>query len=288
MIKVTVRRFKAVLIAYLSFMAAMMLPATESLNSSNENELNLASIRGLSANTLVVFVCAGQSNMVGSRSKWSDVLAADIEKLEKALKGVCQFDGDQWLPYRIPERRFGPELAFAATMHLELERPVGIIHHARGGSNLAEDWNPEIADSLYQRLKEKVLAAQAARDIELVGMIWLQGENDSRDKLMSAAYGDNLKALIRRARADFNSPSMFFVAGRVNPHYPDAPQQVRYPYVAQVRAAQEGVTLRGYGWINTDDLSKVGDHLHYDTAGLVELGRRFAAKILDLDPGLGN
>lgn len=262
------------------FLMAVMIATADVPSLSNEKRMDMDSIRALDADTLVVFVCAGQSNMVGSRSEWSEVPVADREALQEGLNGVYHFDGSEWLPYRIPELRFGPELAFAASMRRELDRPIGIIHHARGGSNLAEDWNPEVADSLYQGLKEKVLNAQSAAKIKIVGMIWMQGENDSRDEAMSAAYGENLKNFIQRARADFKSPYMIFIAGRVNPRYPDGNWRQRFAFTPVVREAQENLQIERYGWIDCDDIPKVADNLHYDTNGLIKLGRRFAAKMV--------
>jgi hypothetical protein len=106
------------------------------------------------------------------------------------------------------------------------------------------------------------------------GMIWMQGENDSRYLDMATAYSHNLTNLILAARTDFNSPPMPFVAGRVDPPY-------TYAYL--VRAAQETCAASPYAWINCDDLTRtdVGG-LHYDTAGLVEMGKRFALSIQDL------
>ena len=69
-----------------------------------------------------------------------------------------------------------------------------------------------------------------------------------------------------------------FVLGLVNP-----PPE-RYPAYdavrdAQRRAAREFVNVH---LVETDDLSKRSDNLHYDTAGNLELGRRFAAMYLSL------
>ena len=62
------------------------------------------------------------------------------------------------------------------------------------------------------------------------------------------------------------------MAGRINPPIE------KFPYVDIVRKAQKRCSHPNYAWVDCDDLSK-GDVTHYDTAGVVELGKRFAEKL---------
>ena len=110
----------------------------------------------------------------------------------------------------------------------------------------------------------------------MVGMIWMQGESDSRDKNMAEAYSKNLADFIQTLRKDFKSPAMFFVAGRVNP------PKDRFPYGDIVRNAQEKCTVPGYAFVDCDTLEKTHDRLHYNTRGLVDMGYRFADAMLML------
>lgn len=219
---------------------------------------------------LDVYICAGQSNMAG---------AAVPEELPPELQGpykeILMFSGNEWVPLQ-PGKRVGPEISFAVEMQKKLNRPVGIIKLALGGKNLAKDWNPALPQSLYAQLKQMVDAAGKARDIRIAGMIWMQGENDSRYPDMATAYSQNLTNLILTARTDFNSPSMLFVAGRVNPPVN------KYTSSSVVRAAQETCAVPLYAFIDCDDLTKNADNLHYDAAGLVEMGRRFSQSVLNL------
>jgi hypothetical protein len=221
------------------------------------------------AEPLDVYICAGQSNMAGAGLKTE--LPDD---LQSPLSDVFVFDGGAWSVFEAGPKRVGPEVTFACEMQKALKKPVGIIKHAKGGTNLAKDWNPEDPESLYAQLKQKVDAAGKAREIRIAGMIWMQGENDSRYAEMAAVYPQNLANLIQTARKDFNSPDMPFVAGRVNP------PPGKFSCVSQVRAAQETCAVPGYSYINCDDLPKNPDNLHYNTAGQIELGKRFAQKML--------
>ncbi|MCF7818957.1 MAG: sialate O-acetylesterase, partial [Kiritimatiellales bacterium] len=222
---------------------------------------------------LDVYVCAGQSNMAGAGEK-----ASLPPELQAAQTNVFVFNGTGWDVMEPTATGVGPEISFAYAMQQALGKPIGIILHAVGGTNLATNWNPLLtadAGNLYAVLTNKVEAARQTREINVKGMIWMQGENDSKKADMAAAYGQNLTNLVLAARADFQNPSMSFVAGRVNP---------LYAYVALVRAAQESCALPGYSWVDCDDLPKNPDNLHYNTDGQVLLGQRFAAKILVPNP----
>ena len=220
---------------------------------------------------LDVYVCAGQSNMAGGGTKAG--LPAELQAVQT---NVFVFNGADWDAMEPTATGVGPEISFAYEMQKVLNKPIGIIMHAVGGTSLATNWNPEIAANLYAELTDKVNAARQSKKMNVKGMIWMQGENDSRYLDMATAYSHNLTNLILAARTDFNSPSMPFVAGRVNP-----PVSI-YKYVDLVRAAQETCTVPLYAYINCDDLTKDSGGLHYDTAGLVEMGKRFALSIQDL------
>ena len=213
--------------------------------------------------------------MVGRRSRIREL----PEQLREAQDGNLFFNGAEWMPLApgVTEGSgFGPEISFAQDLGVALGEPVGIIKHSVGGTNLAKQWSPDNGKSHYARLLAKVEAARQGRQIEIAGMIWMQGERDSRDAAMSEAYAANLAQLVQTARADFDSPDMPFVAGRVNP------SRERYPHVDVVRSAQENCAVPNYSFIDCDDLPKWQDDLHYTTQGIVEMGRVFARAMMDL------
>lgn len=225
--------------------------------------------QSLGGHPLDVYICAGQSNMQGARSLKS-LLPPELQTIQK---NIYVFDGADWRRMEPAERGFGPEISFAVQMQAASGKPVGIIKYSKGGTSLAHDWNPQDPKSLYAELRHRVEAAQQSMPIQLKGMIWMQGERDSRDEAMASAYRENLESFIQTVRRDFKAPQMGFVAGRVNP---------LYPFVDQVRLAQESCRAEKYATIDCDDLTKYEDHLHYDTPSIVEMGRRFAAQLMDL------
>lgn len=228
---------------------------------------------------LKVFIFAGQSNMLGKRSQ-ADQLP---EKFRGEQKNVLFWDTGEWKSYSPGVGQnggFGAEVSCGLELAKALGEPVGMIKHSVGGTNLANQWNPENARSLYQGLKAKVEAAAGSRPIEVAGMFWMQGESDATRMEMSEPYSKNLDAFIQRSRRDFKNPDMIFISGRVNS------MTARFTGIEIVRKAQEK-EREHYGWTDLDELPKVGDQVHYDTEGIAEMGLLFAKKFLALASSAG-
>jgi hypothetical protein len=224
---------------------------------------------------LKVFVCAGQSNMVGRRSK--------VAELPDELKGEQEdalfFNGRTWVslkPGVTESRGFGPEISFAKRMSERLGEPVGVIKHSRGGSNLAVDWAPGRERGLYAGLLRKVRNARRTRKIEIVGMIWMQGGRDAKFEEMAKAYAGNLPKFIAAVRTDYESPDMIFISGRSS-----LPKR-QFPWADLVRKAQQECKAVRYAWIDCDTVEKGPDNLHYNTAGYLDVGYRFAEAMLKM------
>ena len=241
---------------------------------------------------LKVFVCSGQSNMVGMLTN-PNLLPTELQSDQQNLI----FDGEKWIPLGPNAKTSsngkaepGPELSFASEMSKSLGESVGIIKYAFPGRPIGhwkrKSFNPPfelqhesrdketlIKHGLYYALLDRVLKAKKSRPIEIVGMLWMQGESDAHKPELAAAYAANLESLIADARRDFGAPEMAFVAGRVNPLEPPAGPYAGAP---EVRKAQAECPAPKYAWIDCDGLSKGNDNLHYNTAGIVEMGKRFA------------
>lgn len=224
---------------------------------------------------LKVFVLAGQSNMVGKRS----VARQLPENLRQPQKTAFFFTGKDWVPLapgKTEKRGFGPEISFAEHMAKSLGEPIGIIKHSIGGTSLAGDWSPARPNGLYAKLLGLVKAAQAKKPIQVVGMVWMQGGADAKSPAKAKAYKTNLTAFIKRARLDYGSKDMYFVCGR------SAAPVKKYPNIKHVRAAQEGIALAGYSWVDCDNLPMSKDGVHYSTKGQVQSGHMFADAMLKL------
>src|SRR5690606_13610631 len=111
-----------------------------------------------------------------------------------------------------------------------------LIKRAQGGTSLYGAWNPEwSADKakavekgelkqnikLYEELIKQIhqnLARLKAegKKYQIIGMAWMQGENDAAKEVSAASYEENLKKLIAGIRKEFALPKMPFVIGQIN------------------------------------------------------------------------
>ena len=224
-----------------------------------------------------IVILAGQSNMLG-HGELSELdgtgLPADVQLFDLNPRDGC----------------FGPEIGFARTF-LDSKKidELWLVKYAVGGSSLLAwepDWSAERAaltddadkGPLYERLIRHFERTTQGEEVEVLACLWMQGERDARYEVAAAQYQSNLTRLIARMRNDLNQPDMAFILGLAYP-----PAQ-RYDYRSVVREAQRNVAagVKNVHVVETAGLSKHDDELHFDTAGQLELGRRFADQLLRL------
>lgn len=198
-----------------------------------------------------LFILSGQSNMVGLNPKVSFTPA-----LEEA------FPDDE----------------------------VIVVKHAQGGQPIRrwfKQWKPapgtqspdvkgKQQGDLYDALMESVKEAIGEKSADSIVFVWMQGERDAKSG-QAAVYADSLKGLIEQLRRDLKRDDVGVVIGRLSDNRKGDAQwdAVR---AAEVKVAEEDP--RG-AWVDTDDLNGPKDALHYTKEGYAELGRRFAAKVVE-------
>lgn len=181
---------------------------------------------------------------------------------------------------------FGPEIPMARWLagHYAEREPdtrVAIIKYARGGTNLHTQWRPGDGAE-YLVFKQTVAAGIAAlagaypeADITLDGMAWMQGEADCTNE-HAPVYQGNLAAFAADVRANFGA-DMPFVIGRLSVN-----QTNRQPGpLATVMAAQSAVAAADprSSLVDTDGFGLLGDNLHFDTQGNLDMGAAFAREL---------
>jgi hypothetical protein len=230
---------------------------------------------------LKIFLVAGQSNGDG-RGNPADLLA-DLQ----SPQGVPIFHNGRWhgLQPGLTDANhpglFGPEITFGRDVAEALAgENVALVKYAWGGTNLAIDWNPDTPGAHYSAFLNAV--QQALGNVgpdylpEIAGMIWMQGESDTGILERAENYEANLTNFIQSVRTDLDAPDMPFVIGQIL-DYPT------YTYSDLVRAAQENVAAadRMVALVRTDDLPVIPNNAnHYNAAGQMELGSRFATAVL--------
>lgn len=233
------------------------------------------------ADVVHVYLLGGQSNMDGRatasglpvalQSAQTDVLfyhdASGGGVASNTLTSLAPGSGTD----------FGPEVTFGRT--LADARPdlnIALIKYARGGTDLADDWDPDTGANyaaFASTVAGGIAALEAAGHTPVIsGMLWMQGEADSNSGANAAAYEANLTAFIAAVRDAYGSDLPFVVGEirRLNANddtVADAQQAV---------ADADALTVL----IDTGDLTwKGATDVHLDAGGQIALGERYAGAI---------
>lgn len=205
--------------------------------------------------------------------------------------------------------KFGVELSLGSRLKAYYpERRIALIKHAYSGSNLYKDWQPgeDKSDTLRfgEQFRYFVQTVEQGLDQlremgyspRLRAMVWQQGEGDARDIAgleHSENYGHNLNHFIQRVRQHFGGEEMLFIYGYVIPVPLDrftGRTEVRSGQAIVDQDAESKLSLKNAFVVPTDDLPLRGeetnspypnDKVHFSTLGILELGNRFARKIID-------
>jgi hypothetical protein len=139
---------------------------------------------------------------------------------------------------------------------------------------LSENQKP---GDIYDELMAQVAKAVGGKKANTITFVWMQGERDAGTG-WSSVYADNLRGLLKQLRDDFKRPDVTVVIGRLSDFGKGNP-----PWEA-VREAQEKVAGEDplAALVDTDDLNGDKNGKHYTREGYAELGRRFAAKAIEL------
>ncbi|UCH63280.1 MAG: hypothetical protein JSU77_02165 [Fidelibacterota bacterium] len=207
--------------------------------------------------------------------------------------------------------RFGVELTFARRLReLDPESNIAIIKYSRGGTSIDTAaagnhgcWEIDFEGGTgagqgvnqYDHFRATVRQAAALRDIDWdgdldrltpAGIVWMQGESDAYyTEEIACRYQDNLKRLMDQIRVVFGADEMAVVIGRISDSGKDDDGKL-WDHGEIVRDAQAAfVEADGHAALVTEtDSYGYSDPWHYDTPGYIDLGRRFAEAMLDLQP----
>ena len=223
-----------------------------------------------------VFLLIGQSNMVGraplkdeDRKPIPDCLLWNGKEWEAAQPGFNRYSKHQ-KPGSTQGMNGGPAFV-AAYQKANPSVTVGIVCWARGGTSI-EQWHPDHLTP-YDLYREAVKQAHAAlrQGGQLKGILWHQGEANSK---RWEGYPKLLREHVGRLRKEFNNPRLPFVFGQLG--------QWNEQYEAFNRMIPEQAKAIPFSaCVRTDGLKNF-DPYHFDRDSQLELGRRYAAKMLSL------
>jgi hypothetical protein len=230
---------------------------------------------------LNLFLLIGQSNMAGR----GPIGAEDRE----VLPGIWVQSKDlSWKHAVDPLHYDKPEIAavglgrsFArALKDADPGASIGLIPAAFGGSAL-EEWKP--GSTHYSEAVRRTRAAM--RNGRLRGILWHQGEADSKDESLAGSYAHRFDTFIRQLRADLEVPDVPVIVGELGRFYRDRPNGgARFADVVNAQLKQIPELVRHSTFVSSEGLTDKGDATHFDTRSLHEFGARYAQAFLRLDP----
>ncbi|AHJ98426.1 sialate O-acetylesterase [Hymenobacter swuensis] len=236
-----------------------------------------------------LYLLVGQSNMAGRGTVETQDTLPNRHVLRLNAAGQWEVAQDP-IHFDKSVAGVGPGLTFGRTLAAQdTSVVIGLITCAVGGSAISY-WQP---GAFYPPTKtnpydDAIRRARAAMQSgTLAGIIWHQGESDS-NPAGSAAYAQNLTALIARFRQDLQAPTVPFVAGQLpefqlakpdsagRPHTNQAAQRIN----ATVAALRK--TVSRYAYVTAEGTTHIGDYTHFNATSARLMGRRYAAAMLRL------
>ena len=124
----------------------------------------------------------------------------------------------------------------------------------------------------YQTLTKQLKKIRKTQRIDVRGVLWMQGERDTKSLASANNYKKSLERFIVTIRRDLGKPALPFVIAQIS-----IPEAYR-PGVRPVKLAQQEIPrdLPSVSSFSTEMLQKKPDKVHFSSAGQIELGRRFA------------
>ncbi|ANW95293.1 hypothetical protein AXE80_02875 [Wenyingzhuangia fucanilytica] len=264
-----------------------------------------------------VVLLGGQSNMVGfgNYDQLDDRTKARIEAISNRV-ALSHYKGDKASPLSYTKiklhekynltKRFGPELFLGLTLaENNPNQEFLLIKTAQGGTALYGAWNPnwsakqakeiergeqkqnmKLYENHINQIKAQLARLKAeGKSYKIIGMAWMQGENDAKFEASASNYGKNLGVLLSSYRKEFNIPNMPFVAGQTNSHYgmKGGSDMVRQGFLDFEKSEDNVVVIKTVRDSPYTDFPKHPDNVHYNTEGQKNLGTAFGNALIQLN-----
>jgi iduronate 2-sulfatase len=202
--------------------------------------------------------------------------------------------------------RFGVELTFARTLkELDPDASIAIIKYSRGGSAIDRDsdtpygcWDPDYPDTKgtginqYDHFLATIRNATSVDDIDgdgesdtlvPIGIVWMQGESDASTVETAERYAQNLERLMDLMRAALRVDDLPVVIGRISDSYQygEKKDSKVWEYGETVREEQASFVVNDprAALVTSTDNYGYSDPWHYDSAGYLDLGKKFAIAV---------
>lgn len=228
-----------------------------------------------------LYLLVGQSNMAGRGA------VEAVDKMPHPRVWVLNRAG-QWVPAAEPLHfdkpdvaGVGPGLAFGKLMaEADTSIVIGLVPCAVGGSAI-DSWRPrgyheQTKSHPYDDALRRAKLALTAGILH--GILWHQGESDSKPELV-AGYEQQLTELIAQFRRELSTPDVPVVVGTLGDFY-----VAKIPSAARINAIFQELPNRipHVACVDASGLTDKGDQTHFNAPSARELGRRYADAIKKL------
>ena len=240
----------------------------------SQNQTSVVCEEALPAKTSFdLYLLMGQSNMSGRDTSTINQQITNPRVL------ALNSENEWWVakdPMHEKGAGIGPGIPFALEMlRGDDATTIGLIPCAVGGTPLSR-WVK--GGDLYEKAIVRARAAQ--ENGTLKGVLWHQGESDTKKRENADSYQARLTQMFADLRADLGQPSVPIVVGQLGTFLTTE----KYPYVETVRGALQNVsqTVPNVGFADSIDLKDKGDALHFSAAAQGTFGARYAAAMKKL------
>ncbi len=228
-----------------------------------------------------IYLLMGQSNMAGRGM----VEAVDTITNPRVL---MLDKNNHWVPAKAPLHfdksiaGTGLGLVFGKLMaQSNPQATIGLVPCAKGGSSI-NTWFP---DSIHQgtnsypymEMIEK--SKLALSEGTLKGILWHQGESDTKTEAGVAGYPEKFYAMIDLLKADLNIEHVPIVMGELGDFFTE-----RIPLAAELNGVFRQMAAQNecLELVSAEALTHKGDSVHFDSQSYRQLGERYAQKMIEL------
>jgi hypothetical protein len=225
---------------------------------------------------LDLFLCIGQSNMVGFAPL--DSSQGDLNPIDKGYflnsSNLFEQANNPLARYSTVKNandllQLGPSYSFAKTISAITPNSLGLIINPKGGSSInswLKEGNGSQADTLYAPTMKR--AIEAKKWGEYKAILWHQGEADMAD---TTTYKTKLIKFVSELRNDLGDTQLLFVAGQIGQWRTDT-----NPFNSMITRISTLIPNSSYASSN-GLTNNVGDVWHFDRPSQIALGERYAA-----------
>lgn len=224
-----------------------------------------------------IFLCIGQSNMAGR----AEIMDEDLNVLENAF---LFNDSSEWEKAENPMNRYStirkdlddqklsPSWSFAEALEAEGKK-VGLVVNAKGGTSMKE-WVK--GGTFYTEALNRALEAKKTGVLKAI--IWHQGESNQNS---TSTYTDLFKTMVEGFREDLGIEDLPVIVGEIG-KWRESATNINNVLVDLKNH------IPNLDYVSALGITHLGDETHFNSQSQRVLGRRYAAKYLEMSGGDAN